>query len=525
MAACRSQNDCALGFTNGETRMLRVNANYCLGTLPFVPCRNRDENGNSTATVEVYNPVTAAGRLLPLRFATVSIILSLRRGEQTRQNLAQMKTTTLPLEHPISRVPFRLALLLILLALTYFALSPQARGVCQDACLTNNNTVQGDNALLNLTTGTDNTALGFNALLSDTTGAFNIAVGSQALTSNTTGGNNVAIGWQALFSNDDGNLNIAIGNLALYENISGNENIAIGELALNANTASNNTAIGFLAARYNTFGNSNTAVGSAALYAALGSNNCAFGASALGADTTGSGSNNTAVGTDALFLNYGSNNTAIGTSAGDFIQAGNNNIFIGVSAGRNVQGGSSNIEIGSVGLAGDSRSIRIGTNQVQRATFIAGISGATVPTGVAVIVDANGHLGTTTSSARFKEAIKPMDKASEAILSLKPVTFHYKHELDPAGAPQFGLVAEEVAKVNPDLVARDEQGKPYTVRYDAVNAMLLNEFLKEHSTVQQQQKEIDALKTQLNEQAALIREVNGKLEMSKPALQVVNHNQ
>jgi hypothetical protein len=181
---------------------------------------------------------------------------------------------------------------------------------------------------------------------------------------------------------------------------------------------------------------------------------------------------------DALFLNYGSNNTAIGASAGDFIQAGNNNIFIGVSAGGSVQGGSNNIEIGNDGLAGDSRTIRTGRKQIHRATFIAGISGATVPTGVAVIVDANGHLGTTTSSARFKEAIRPMDKASETILALKPVTFHHKHELDPEGILQFGLVAEEVAKVNPDLVARDEQGKPYTVRYEAVNAMLLNEFLK-----------------------------------------------
>lgn len=422
-----------------------------------------------------------------------------------------MKTTSLPLKHSINRAPSRLALLLVLLALAYFALSPQARAVCQDACLTNNNTVQGDNALLNLTTGTDNTAIGFNTLLSDTTGSHNTGFGSQALISNTVGASNVGIGWQTLFSNQDGNSNVAIGYQALYENISGNENIAIGPLALNANTASNNTAIGFVAARYNTSGNSNTAVGAAALYASLGSNNCAFGASALGADTTDSGSNNTAVGTDALFLNYGSNNTAIGASAGDFIQAGSNNIFMGVSAGANVQGGSSNIEIGSVGLAGDSRTIRIGTNQVHRATSIAGISGATVPTGVAVIVDANGHLGTTTSSARFKEAIKPMYKASEAILSLKPVTFRYKQELDPTGTPQFGLVAEEVAKVNPDLVARDEQGKPYTVRYEAVNAMLLNEFLKEHSTVQQQQKEIDALKAQLEEQAALIRKVSARL--------------
>src|SRR5205823_7677678 len=127
-----------------------------------------------------------------------------------------------------------------------------------------------------------------------------------------------------------------------------------------------------------------------------------------------------------------------------------------------------------------SSTIRIGRLEDHTATFIAGISGATVPTGVAVIVNANGRLGTSTSAARFKEAIKPMDKASETILALKPVTFRYKRDLDPDSNPQFGLVAEDVAKVNPDLVARDEEGKPYTVRYEAVNAMSLNEFLKEH---------------------------------------------
>src|SRR5262249_45813332 len=144
--------------------------------------------------------------------------------------------------------------------------------------------------------------------------------------------------------------------------------------------------------------------------------------------------------------------------------------------------------------------IRIGTTGTQTATYIAGISGATVPTGVAVIVDTSGHLGTTTSSARFKEAIKPMANASEAILALRPVTFRYKHELDPNGIPQSGLVAEDVEKVNPDLVACDEQGKPYTVRYEAVNAMLLNEFLKEHRKVESLEK---AMAKQQKENAAM----------------------
>src|SRR5262249_49848687 len=149
-------------------------------------------------------------------------------------------------------------------------------------------------------------------------------------------------------------------------------------------------------------------------------------------------------------------------------------------AGENLTIGDHNIDIGNQGVVAEANTIRMGKVGDQTSTFIAGISWATVPTGVAVIIDTTGHLGTTTSSARFKEAIKPMDKASEAILTLKPVTFRYKKELDPASIPQFGLVAEDVEKVNPDLVARDDEGKPYTVRYEAVNAMLLNEFLKEH---------------------------------------------
>ena len=158
---------------------------------------------------------------------------------------------------------------------------------------------------------------------------------------------------------------------------------------------------------------------------------------------------------------------------------------MGFEAGCNRTTGSNNIDIGNKGAAGKSNVIRIGTNGTQKNAYIAGISGVTVAGGVGVIIDSDGHLGTVVSSARFKDEIKPMDKASEAILALKPVTFRYKHELDPEGIPQFGLVAEQVEKVNPDLVARDAEGKAYTVRYEAVNAMLLNEFLKEHRKVQE----------------------------------------
>jgi hypothetical protein len=209
---------------------------------------------------------------------------------------------------------------------------------------------------------------------------------------------------------------------------------------------------------------------------------------------------------------------------------GSSNIALGFEAGINLTTGSNNIDVGNSGVAGESRAIRIGTRGTHRNTSIAGISGVTVPNGVGVIT--NGHLGTVVSSARFKDAITPMDKASEAILALKPVTFRYKHELDPAGIPQFGLVAEQVEKVNPDLVVRDKDGKPYTVRYEAVNAMLLNEFLKEHkafveeqrivqeqgATIPRQQKQIEAL-------TAGLQKVSAQLELSKSALQTVLNNQ
>jgi len=176
--------------------------------------------------------------------------------------------------------------------------------------------------------------------------------------------------------------------------------------------------------------------------------------------------------------------------------------------------------------------IRIGKVGTQTATFVAGIRGVTVASGIGVIIGSNGQLGTVTSSARFKEAIKPMDKASEAILALKPVTFRYKHDLDPDGVPQFGLVAEQVEKVNPDLVVRDEDGKVSTVRYEAVNAMLLNEFLKEHRKVEEQQGTIAQLKTaaarqqkQIEALAATVQKVSNQLELNKAAQQVVASNQ
>jgi len=441
----------------------------------------------------------------------------------------------------------RLLLVAPVFTIVCFALSPQARAVCQQGCGT---------------PGQEDTVLGEDALLNDTDGSQNTAVGSSALYSNKYGGGNTANGVSALRSNVLGFYNTAIGGYALNGNTNGSSNTAVGSYALNSNDGADNTATGYFALGANTSGISNTAAGFKALFSnTTGSNNTAVGNNALSGSLAGNtGSNNTANGVNALFRNStGSNNTANGLSA-----LGNNttgvgnlalgstalfrnttgrfNTAVGAFAGSKLTTGSNNIDIGNVGVAGEANTIRIGTGETQTTTFIAGISGATVAGGVGVIVDSSGHLGTVTSSERFKDAIKPMDKASEAILSLKPITFHYKKELDPESIPQFGLVAEDVAKVNPDLVARDDQGKPYTVRYEAVNAMLLNEFLKEHrkveeqartnheqdatitvlkSTVAQQQKDIASLTAALKAQAAQIQEVSDQLKTQAPTRRVV----
>src|SRR4030095_6267960 len=278
----------------------------------------------------------------------------------------------------------------------------------------------------------------------------------------------------------------------------------------------------------NTTGEVNTANGYTALFSnTTGYGNTANGLEALINNTIGNG--NTASGLDALVNNTtGSDNTAHGSDALYSNTTGSNNVALGNSAGGALTTGDLNIDIANEGVAGEGKTIRIGTRGDQTRTFIAGISGAPVA-GAAVKVNANGQLGVAPSSERFKTEIKPMDKASEAVLALKPVTFRYKHEVDPNGIPPLGRVAEDVEKVNPDLVARDDQGKPYTVRYEAVNAMLLNEFLKEHRKVEQltkdfesklgeQQKQIEAL-------TAGLEQVSAQLEASKPAPRTVLNNQ
>jgi hypothetical protein len=351
-----------------------------------------------------------------------------------------MKTETSSTINSTNRLP-RYCRTVAFLALSWFALVPQARAVCQEGCdLSNGNTFLGDDALTLDTTGLDNTAIGFNALLSNSTGSYNTATGFQTLLNNTIGTFNTATGRDALNGNTTGGSNTAVGVEALISNTTGSSNTAIGVVALLNNN-------------------------------------------------------------------------------------GDNNIAVGANAGINLTTGSNNIHIGNAGATAESRTIRIGTRGTQRNTFVAGISGVTVANGVGVIIDTNGHLGTMVSSARFKDDIKPMDKASEAILALKPVTFRYKQELDPDGIPQFGLVAEQVEKVNSDLVARDDQGKPYTVRYEAVNAMLLNEFLKEHRKVEEHQRKIESLekavaqqqrdnetmRVLLEEQTAEVAKVSAKL--------------
>src|SRR5438552_3863876 len=242
---------------------------------------------------------------------------------------------------------------------------------------------------------------------------------------------------------------------------------------------------------------------------------------------------NTAEGDDALFsLITGFGNTATGLYALQNNTTGSSNIALGTFAGTNLTTGDNNIDVGNAGASGEANTIRIGTAGTQTNAYMSGIYQTTVARGLAVVIDSTGHLGTKGSSERFKDAIKPMDEASEVIHALKPVTFHYKKDLDPAGIPQFGLVAEEVAKVNPDLVARDDQGKIYTVRYDAVNAMLLNEFLKEHRTVQElksnaakQEATIAKQQTQIEALISGLQKVSDQLELSKPAPRTVKNNQ
>ncbi len=378
--------------------------------------------------------------------------------------------------------------ILIVSILVCLGFSPKAQAVSPppDGGYPGFNTAEGTNALKNLTTGSANTAVGWFSLLSVTSGSLNTAIGAGALLAQT-GGENTATGAGALLNDQNSVQNTANGAFALFSNTNANGNTATGYQALFQNNGEGNTADGWKALHENTTGSFNAAIGENAL------------------------PNNTT----------GSNNTGVGFGAGNNVTTANNVICIGAAGA-----------------------------DVDNSCYIGQIFNATAAAGIGVFINSNGKLGTSTSSRRFKEEIKPMDKASEALFALKPVTFRYKKEIDPAGTSQFGLVAEEVERVNPDLVARDKEHKPYSVRYDQVNAMLLNEFLKEHrkneqqesrieqqeAKIARQQKQIEALTAGLQEvgaQLAAASPSRGGLEASKfatgrirrggPAPQVVNN--
>jgi hypothetical protein len=361
------------------------------------------------------------------------------------------------------------------------------------------NTAEGQNALFSLTSGTFNTAVGFFSLRSNTIGSFNTAVGAGTLLANTAD-NNTATGTGALLSNTTGNQNTANGGFALFSNTDGGRNTAFGFQALSNNTgADNNTAMGAGALQMNTTGPFNTAVGDGALTSnTIGGDNTAIGGDALIFNSSGSG--NVAVGNLALESNTtGGGNTAVGVEALDQATGGSN-IAVGPAAGHQVTTASNVICIGHGGA------------NVDNSCFISQIFGKPVGAdALQVLVDSFGKLGTMSSSRRFKKEIKPMDEVSEAIFALKPVTFQYK--TDATETPRFGLIAEEVAEVHPDLVVRDREGKPYSVRYDQVNAMLLNEFLKEH-------RKVEKLEASVADLAAQVRKLSAQVEMNNLAGQL-----
>jgi len=402
------------------------------------------------------------------------------------------------------------------------------------------NSACGQGALGSNTIGNQNTAIGGGALFSNTEGSYNTAVGFQALNDNTLGTQNTASGFQALFSNTEGNQNLANGYQALAFNSTGDNNTANGFQALFFNdTGNNNTATGYQALADNTSGEYNTADGLQALFSnTTGSTNTAIGPGALFHNTDGGG--NTAIGANFVLYtnNHGSGNTAIGGFALATNGDGNYNTAYGWATLSNNVSGSFNTAIGvnaGQGITTASNVICIGKDvlgaDVDNSCYIGNIIGSTIDPGTAaaVGVDATGKLGTVASSRRFKRDIEPMNKTSEAILSLKPVTFHYKS--DPKNTACFGLVAEEVAKVNRDLVVRDKNGEIYSVRYDAVNAMLLNEFLKEHRKVQEQEttiaqmkKGMDALVAHVKEQDSKIQKVSDRIGIEKATTKVVVNN-
>jgi len=391
------------------------------------------------------------------------------------------------------------------------------------------NTAVGNEALSSNTTGNFNTASGVDALESNTSGSANTASGDSALVANTTGSNNTASGASALFFNTSGGYNTASGFQALFANTTGSDNTANGAGSLELNTTGAfNTASGFQSLNANTTGTANTADGHNALEAnTSGGYNTASGYYALNSNNTGGqntasgafaltfnsgGSYNTAGGFNALYSNTtGGNNTAFGYAALAAISTGSNNIALGANAATFATTGSNNIEIGNFGASTDSAVIRIGTQGSQTSAFIAGIYNANI-TGAAVLVNSSGQLGIASSSRRYKEDIQDMADSSSGLLRLRPVTFRYKKPYNDGSQPiQYGLIAEEVADVYPDLVARSADGQIETVKYQVLGPMLLNELQKQSSTIATQQE-------QIRDQGQQIRALEERLARLEAAL-------
>jgi hypothetical protein len=379
--------------------------------------------------------------------------------------------------------------------------------------------------------GVLNTADGQSALPFVTTGVAKSAFGAFSMFSNTTGNNNTALGVAALDLNNADN-NTAVGAAALLFNGTGSNNTAVGTAALENNDVTGNgiavlnTAVGSSALLSNTDGEANTAVGAGALLNnSIASANVAIGDAALSSnDVTGTGLAifNTAVGAGAMAANTdGANNVAVGNGAGDGIMTGDNNVAVGYLAGFDISTGNNIIAIGAF-----TTGVSTGLGQLDDSCYIANIHGQSFDPGGSpafVQVDADGKLGTAPSSRRFKKDIRPMDQASEVLLALKPVTFHYK--CDKKNTPQSGLLAEDVEEVDPGLITRDKEGKVYSVRYDQVNAMLLNEFLKEHRKVRELEANAENQQKQIEALTAGLQKVSAQLELSKPAPQAVLNNQ
>jgi trimeric autotransporter adhesin len=386
------------------------------------------------------------------------------------------------------------------------------------------NTGTGFEALNNLTTGGVNTATGLRALFNTTDGFYNTATGVYSLFNNVDGDSNTADGWQSLVSNTSGSGNVALGARALASNMIGDLNTAIGTYALanSINPNGQNTAVGAYALNRST-GFASTAVGAFALFNTISGSSSAFGFAALYSQTTGvfnngfgsnalagnmSGNNNTAMGDLAGFHITGNDNTCLGYNT---CGTGDANTVLGAGAGLNITG-SGNVCIGQgvSGEAGVHDSTYVRNVNTLTQNFSAGVNN------YVTVRLSDGRLGNTAvvSSQRYKEDIKPLDKTSQTLYALKPVSFRLKKKFDPTQTLGFGLIAEEVEQVDPALVYRNEKGQVESVRYEMVNAMLLNEFLKEHRKVEQLEKQVEAL-------TAGLQKVSARLEMSRPTPQTV----